>query len=51
MSRQAAGPQTLAWDGRNEEGKIVPPGLYLARLEVESDDVSHAQTRLISVAY
>ena len=50
-SRQAAGPQTLAWDGRDEAGKIVPPGLYLARLEVDSDDVSHAQTRLISVAY
>ena len=50
-SRQAAGPQTLAWDGRDEAGKIVPPGLYLALLEVDSDDVSHAQTRLISVAY
>lgn len=50
-SRQAAGPQTLEWDGRNEAGKIVPPGLYLVRLEVESDDVSHVATRLIGVAY
>ena len=50
-SRQTAGPQTLAWDGKNEAGKVVPPGLYLARLEAESDDGSHVKTRLIGVAY
>ena len=33
-SRTAPGLHTIAWDGRNEAGAKVPPGMYLARLEV-----------------
>lgn len=28
------GTHTIAWDGRNEAGAKLPPGVYLARLEV-----------------
>jgi hypothetical protein len=28
----AAGPQSLAWDGRDATGRAAPPGVYLARL-------------------
>ncbi|MFO7608467.1 MAG: FlgD immunoglobulin-like domain containing protein [Candidatus Krumholzibacteriia bacterium] len=28
----AAGPQTLAWDGRDEQGRAAPSGVYLARV-------------------
>jgi hypothetical protein len=33
-SRAAPGTHTIAWDGRNEAGAKLPPGMYLARLEV-----------------
>jgi hypothetical protein len=33
-SRTAPGVHTIAWDGRNEAGAKLPPGMYLARLEV-----------------
>jgi iron transport multicopper oxidase len=29
----AAGSQPVIWDGRDDRGAIVPPGLYLARLD------------------
>ncbi len=42
-----AGEQAIRWDGRHDDGHNVPPGLYLARLEV-GDAVAHA--RLVRLA-
>ena len=41
----------LSWDGRNDDGVIVPPGLYLVSLFVDGDarDTRHART--VGVAY
>ena len=36
-----AGEQRLAWDGRDEGGELVPPGLYLYRLSVDSDSAEN----------
>jgi hypothetical protein len=33
----STGTYGLAWDGRDEGGKMVPPGVYLARLRVDTD--------------
>jgi hypothetical protein len=33
----AAGQQQLQWDGRGNDGQLVPPGIYLARIEVDVD--------------
>jgi len=30
----AAGPQTLTWDGRRDDGSVAPSGVYWARLRV-----------------
>lgn len=38
-ARLAGGDHRVAWDGRNQEGRPVPPGLYLARLSSGSDTV------------
>ncbi len=48
----ANGRYRLAWDGRDEEGTLVSPGLYLARIEV-ADDARDANlaVRLVGVAY
>ncbi|MEW6753729.1 MAG: discoidin domain-containing protein [Candidatus Latescibacterota bacterium] len=35
--RLTAGRQRLEWDGRSDNGRLVPPGLYLLRIEVQAD--------------
>lgn len=35
---QKSGTHLLEWDGRDDEGKIVPPGLYLFQIEVDSGE-------------
>ena len=39
------------WDGRGEGTERVAPGLYLARLSVETDAGDFTRTRIIAVAY
>lgn len=33
----SAGTYSIAWDGRDEAGVVVPPGLYAARVRLDSD--------------
>jgi flagellar hook assembly protein FlgD len=33
----STGMYGLSWDGRDERGAIVPPGVYMARLRVDTD--------------
>lgn len=34
---QPAGRYDRSWDGRDEEGRLVPPGTYLCKVSVETD--------------
>lgn len=45
------GPQRVEWDGQDDHGQLVPPGLYLLRLSVDTDTGSETQTQLVGVAY
>ena len=45
------GPQLLIWDGRDDSGNTVPPGLYLLRLSIDTDTGSEDQTLTVGVAY
>ena len=52
----STGPRSLVWDGRNDEGEVVPPGIYYARLrvatEIDGAGISNAEAlSTISVAY
>ncbi|NKB68210.1 MAG: hypothetical protein GKR89_14205 [Candidatus Latescibacteria bacterium] len=49
--RAAAGPYAPVWDGRNEDGNLVAPGLYLIRVEVEVDGGSPIGIEPVGVAY
>ena len=49
--RDLSGPKNLAWDGRNNDGQLVPPGLYLLRLSVQTDAGKTAQVHTVAVAY
>jgi hypothetical protein len=46
-----SGGYSMAWDGRDDSGAVVGPGLYILRISTEADDAGEARTRLISVAY
>ena len=50
-ARAAAGPYALRWDARDERGKLVPPGLYLIRVEVEVDRGTFARMKAVGIAY
>lgn len=48
----ATGRYAIAWDGADEAGGVVPPGVYVARIDVDNDGSgSGAATRLVHVAY
>ena len=41
----------LNWDGKDEHGDLLPPGLYIVRLEVEGDARSSTAVRAVGIAY
>ena len=52
----STGTYGIAWDGRDEEGVMVLPGVYVARLRVDTDTegarIDNAEIyRTIAVAY
>ena len=49
--QQGSGPQQLHWDGRNQRGEILAPGLYLLGIGIEAEDKSALQLRPINIAY
>ncbi len=48
---QNAGPQSLRWDGRDETGQWLPPGLYLTALTLRSEFAADPQLRPLGIAY
>ena len=40
-----------AWDGTDDAGQLVPPGLYLFRVAVEGDHRNDEVHRLVAVVY
>lgn len=48
----ANGLYRMAWDGRDADGVLAPPGTYVARLVIDNDtDHNNSVTRLVGVAY
>ncbi len=48
------GHQRFTWDGKDDHGRVVPPGLYICQIDVDIDvEASTGQRRshLIAVAY
>ena len=48
---QSAGLQTAWWDGRDDGGELVAPGLYLVRVEVDADEDRFTSLHPVVVAY
>ena len=49
--RDDVGTYKRMWDGRDELGRLVPPGLYLYRVSVEADHQTVEQAELLHVVY
>ena len=47
----SAGFAGLDWEGRDDRGNPLPPGLYLVQLKVEGDARSTSAARAVGVAY
>ena len=47
----ASGEVSFSWDGRDGQGKMVPPGAYLCRVRVDADQGSVERLQVIAVAY
>ena len=41
----------LLWDGKDDSGSLLPPGMYVVKVEVQGDARSGAQLRTVGVAY
>ncbi len=50
-SQASSGPYGPTWDGRDAEGGLVPPGLYLIRVEVDVDEGELNRVQPMAVAY
>ena len=49
--RDLSGPNTLTWDGKDDAERLAAPGLYLLRVEIETDEGDMRFVRLVAVAY
>jgi hypothetical protein len=48
---QRAGRNRTFWDGRDDRGLMAPPGVYLARIAVQTDQGTFAQVRNLALVY
>ena len=46
-----SGRYSKVWDGTDAQGKVVPPGIYIFRLEIQADAGSEEASGTIAVAY
>ncbi|MFT5087707.1 MAG: hypothetical protein ACI906_004187 [Candidatus Latescibacterota bacterium] len=51
LGNQSAGPQRTFWDGRDEGGKLLPPGIYVLGLTLQSETGVKRQLRPLGIAY
>ncbi|MDP6702104.1 MAG: FlgD immunoglobulin-like domain containing protein, partial [Candidatus Latescibacteria bacterium] len=50
-SLDRSGPNQVVWNGRDDDNATVPPGLYLIRLEADTDAGAAMQMRSVAVVY
>ena len=46
-----SGRFSTVWNGRDDSGNVLPPGLYIVRLVVETDGGTAAKQHAVSLAY
>jgi flagellar hook assembly protein FlgD len=41
----------VPWDGRNDDGDLVPPGLYIYQVRLKADQGEEVVTKTLTVQY
>ena len=49
--QQVAGRHSAVWDGRDDRGRLVAPGMYLARIKVSTSEGDFGGIHPVAVAY
>ena len=49
--QQVAGRHSVEWDGRDDQGGLVPPGMYIARIKVSTSEGDFEGLQPVAVAY
>ena len=47
----ASGSYVRTWDGTDDRGKTVPPGLYMYRIDIDADAGSAEKSGTVAVVY
>ena len=50
-SEGQGGASLFVWDGTDEQGELVPPGVYVCRIELEADTDNIRILGVVNVAY
>jgi hypothetical protein len=50
-AESASGAYAVAWDGRDDQRQLVPPGLYLVVVQVHTERETFVRTGSMGVAY
>ncbi len=51
VSERASGQWTDVWDGTDGSGNLQPPGMYILRMEVETDETTDTVTEAVALVY
>jgi len=51
VGEQGGGSFAAEWDGRDEAGQMAPPGIYLYRVDLDTDTKREAEVGVVEVVY
>ena len=51
LDRAQSGTIRFSWDGSGDAGDLVPPGIYIARVKLETDSGDFEAVQVVNVVY
>ena len=51
LGEQNSGPQTIRWNGRDEDQALLAPGLYLVAVSIQAESSAGLKMRPVGIAY
>ncbi|MBM3280890.1 MAG: hypothetical protein FJY95_22860, partial [Candidatus Handelsmanbacteria bacterium] len=51
VGRQGAGPQRISWDGRDGDGRLLSPGIYMVEISLKSERSTIRYLQPVGIVY